>query len=244
LGLISDMPAAASNSGQKQVATGPIILLGAPGAGKGTQAKAIAALYGIPQISTGDILRDNVSRGTELGKQADPIMKSGGLVPDDLMLAMVADRLGQPDCQRGYILDGFPRTVGQAGWLDEYLGEALFVGRKMAPVVVNIEVSYNQLLQRLTGRRSCPADGQIYNIYFQPPRKEGVCDSCGTPLVQRKDDKEEVIAERLKSYEVKTLPLVDYYRRKGTFHTVNGELGMEQVTADTLAVISKAAAGQ
>jgi adenylate kinase len=203
------MAANASNPASQTAAPGPIILLGAPGAGKGTQAKAIAALYGIPQISTGDILRDNVARSTDLGKKADPIMKSGGLVPDDLMLAMVEDRLNQPDCQRGYILDGFPRTVGQAEWLDSFLGKALFGGRQMAPVVVSIEVSYNQLLQRLTGRRSCPADGKIYNIYFQPPRKEGVCDSCGTTLVQRKDDKEDVIAERLKSYERQTLPLVE-----------------------------------
>lgn len=235
------MPAAATNP-VSNATPGPILLLGAPGAGKGTQAKAIAALYGIPQISTGDILRDNVARGTELGKKADPIMKSGGLVPDELMLAMVADRLSQPDCSRGYILDGFPRTVGQAEWLDEYLGKALFAGRKLAPVVISIEVSYNQLLQRLTGRRSCPADGKIYNIYFQPPRKEGVCDSCGTQLVQRKDDKEDVIAERLKSYERQTLPLVDYYRHKGTLLALNGELAVEQVTADTLAVIAKAAA--
>jgi adenylate kinase len=238
------MAANASNPVQQTAAPGPIILLGAPGAGKGTQAKAIAALYGIPQISTGDILRDNVARSTELGKQADPIMKSGGLVPDELMLAMVEDRLKQPDCQRGYILDGFPRTVGQAEWLDKFLGQALFAGHKMAPVVISIEVSYNQLLQRLTGRRSCPADGKIYNIYFQPPRKEGVCDSCGTALVQRKDDKEEVISERLKSYERQTLPLVEYYRRKGTLATLNGELAVEQVTAGTLDLIAKKAAGK
>jgi len=235
------MAANASNPASQTAAPGPIILLGAPGAGKGTQAKAIAALYGIPQISTGDILRDNVARSTDLGKKADPIMKSGGLVPDDLMLAMVEDRLNQPDCQRGYILDGFPRTVGQAEWLDSFLGKALFGGRQMAPVVVSIEVSYNQLLQRLTGRRSCPADGKIYNIYFQPPRKEGVCDSCGTTLVQRKDDKEDVIAERLKSYERQTLPLVEYYGQKGTLHKLNGELAVEQVTATTLEVIAKAA---
>ena len=221
-----------------------LIFLGPPGSGKGTQAKMLGNRLKIPQLSTGDLLRAAVRGGSELGREARKYMDAGKLVPDDLMLAMVADRLGQPDCQRGYILDGFPRTVAQAEWLDEYLGKALFAGRKMAPVVVNIEVSYNQLLQRLTGRRSCPADGQIYNIYFQPPRKEGVCDSCGTPLVQRKDDKEEVISERLKSYERQTLPLVDYYRRKGTFHTLNGELGLEQVTADTLAVIAKAAAGK
>jgi len=224
---------------------GPIILLGPPGAGKGTQAKVIARRFEIPQISTGDILRENVVRGTELGRKADPIMKEGGLVPDDLMLAMVAARLKQPDAARGFILDGFPRTEGQAQWLDEALESITFGGRRMAPVVINIRVSYNQLLQRLTGRRTCPVDGRIYNIYFQPPQKEGICDSCGAPLVQRKDDKEEVISERLKSYERQTQPLVDYYRRQGRVHELNGELPVDQVTAETLAIVeSSAAAGE
>lgn len=223
---------------------GPVILMGAPGAGKGTQAKLISARYAIPQVSTGDILRDNVARETELGKKADPIMKSGQLVPDDLMLAMVADRLQQPDARRGFILDGFPRTVGQAEWLDDYLGSASFDGRRLAPVVVNIRVSYNQLLQRLTGRRSCPVDGRIYNIYSQPPKNDELCDSCGSRLVQRKDDKEDVISERLKSYERQTLPLVEYYNRKGSLHELNGEAPVDRVTAETLAIIeSSSAAG-
>jgi adenylate kinase len=223
------------------VAVGPIILLGAPGAGKGTQAKAIASRYRIPQVSTGDILRDNVARSTELGKKADPLMKSGALVPDELVLAMVADRLSQPDCDRGFILDGFPRTVRQAAWLDEYLKKRKFDGQALAPVVIDIEVSYNQLLQRLTGRRSCPVDGKIYNIYFQPPQKEGVCDICGTELVQRKDDKVEVISKRLDEYEAQTLPLVDYYQKQGNLHRLNGELPVEQVTGETLAVIERSA---
>ena len=224
---------------------GPVILMGAPGAGKGTQAKLISERYGIPQVSTGDLLRDNVARGTELGKKADPVMKSGNLVPDDLMLAMVADRLKQPDARRGFILDGFPRTVGQAEWLDDYLQSASFDGRRIAPVVVNIRVSYNQLLQRLTGRRSCPVDGRIYNIYLQPPKDDELCDSCGSRLVQRKDDKEDVISERLNSYERQTLPLVEYYNRKGSLHELNGERSVDQVTADTLAIIeSSAAAGE
>jgi len=224
---------------------GPVILMGAPGAGKGTQAKLISERYGIPQVSTGDLLRDNVARGTELGKKADPVMKSGNLVPDDLMLAMVADRLKQPDARRGFILDGFPRTVGQAEWLDEYLQSASFDGRRLAPVVVYIRVSYNQLLQRLTGRRSCPVDGRIYNIYLQPPKDDELCDSCGSRLVQRKDDKEDVISERLNSYERQTLPLVEYYNRKGSLHELNGERSVDQVTADTLAIIeSSAAAGE
>ncbi|HSM87469.1 MAG TPA: adenylate kinase [Candidatus Limnocylindrales bacterium] len=222
-------------------AVGPIILLGAPGAGKGTQAMEISGRYGIPQISTGDILRINVARGTQLGKKADPIMKAGSLVPDELMLPMVGERLRQPDCQRGYILDGFPRTVGQAEWLDEHLAKETFAGRHMPPVVISIEVGYNQLLQRLTGRRSCPIDGKIYNIYFQPPKSDSVCDACGTPLVQRKDDKEEVISERLKSYQRQTLPLVEYYRRQGRLRVLNGELPVSQVTAQTLAIIENAA---
>lgn len=225
-------------------AVGPIILLGAPGAGKGTQSMAIAARYAIPQISTGDILRINVARGTELGKKADPLMKAGMLVPDDLMLPMVGERLRQPDCQRGYILDGFPRTVGQAEWLDQYLADAEFGGRKIPAVVIEIRVSYNQLLQRLTGRRSCPVDGKIYNIYFQPPKKDSVCDACGAPLVQRKDDKEEVISERLKSYERQTLPLVDYYGKRGRLRRVDGELPVEQVTAEAFCIVEEAAAGQ
>jgi adenylate kinase len=226
------------------VAVVPVVLLGAPGAGKGTQAKLLAARYQIPQISTGDILRDNVARGTELGKKADPVMKLGKLVSDELMLPMVGERLGQPDCDRGFILDGFPRTVGQAKWLDEYLDQRRFMGRRLLPVVISIKVGYNQLLQRLTGRRSCPVDGKIYNIYFQPPKKDEVCDSCGAPLVQRKDDREEVISKRLQEYEAQTLPLVDYYRQKGRLHELNGELAMEQVTAETVAVIEDAAAGQ
>jgi adenylate kinase len=227
------------------VAVGPVILLGAPGAGKGTQAKLIARHYGIPQISTGDILRDNVARASELGRKADPIMKAGGLVPDNLVLVMVRDRLSQGDCDRGFILDGFPRTVKQAEWLDQYLISRKFAGYHLAPVVMNVEVSYNQLLQRLTGRRSCPVDGRIYNIYFQPPQKEGVCDSCGSQLVQRKDDKEEVISKRLKEYERQTLPLVNYYRRQRRLCGLNGELPVEQVTREALAIIERSvAAGQ
>lgn len=221
---------------------GPVILMGAPGAGKGTQAKLISERYTIPQVSTGDLLRDNVSRETDLGRKADPIMKAGGLVPDDLMLAMVADRLKQPDARRGFILDGFPRTVGQAEWLDEYLQSASFDGRRIPPVVVNIRVGYNQLLQRLTGRRSCPVDGRIYNIYSQPPKNDELCDSCGSRLVQRKDDKEDVISERLKSYERQTLPLVEYYNRKGSLHELNGDAPVERVTAETLAIIESSSA--
>jgi len=226
------------------VTVGPLVLLGAPGAGKGTQAKLITKRYAIPQISTGDILRDNVARATELGKKADPIMKTGALVPDELVLPMVEDRLSRPDCDRGFILDGFPRTADQAKWLDRYLASRSFAGRTLRPVVISIDVGYNQLLQRLTGRRSCPVDGTTYNIYFQPPQREGVCDFCGTPLVQRKDDKEEVISERLKEYEKKTLPLVEYYCREGRLRRLNGELPVEQVTAETFALVEKSVAAE
>ena len=229
----------AANTADKAAVIGPIVFLGAPGAGKGTQAKRIVERYGIPQVSTGDILRDNRERGTELGKKVAPIMAAGNLVPDELVLAMVADRLKQPDCERGFILDGFPRTVAQAEWLDGFLASRNFLGHKAQPVVISIEVEYNQLLQRLTGRRSCPADGKIYNIYSQPPKKNGVCDFCGSQLVQREDDREEVISERLKSYEKKTLPLADYYRQQGRLHVLNGELPVEQVTAKVFAVIEK-----
>lgn len=217
---------------------GPIILLGAPGAGKGTQAKLIAEHYGIPHISTGDILRGNVARGTELGKKAKAVMERGELVSDDLVNAMVADRLSQPDSGRGFILDGFPRTVAQAEWLDKMLAQE---GRG-TPVVVSVGVRYNQLLQRLTGRRTCPVDGKIYNVYFQPPQNDGVCDVCGTQLFQRADDTEEVISERLRSYERQTVPLVDYYRRQGRLRNVNGELPVGQVTEQIFRAIEGGAA--
>jgi adenylate kinase len=224
----------------KNIAVGPIILLGAPGAGKGTQAKLIAKYYGIPHISTGDILRENVARSTELGRKAKRVMERGDLVSDDLVNGMVAERLSQPDCNRGFVLDGFPRTVAQAEWLDEYLAERRGGGRP--PVVISVDVSYNQLLQRLTGRRTCPVDGKIYNIYFQPPKENGVCDACGTQLFQRVDDTEEVISERLKSYERQTLPLVDYYQRAGRLRRVNGELPVEQVMAAIFREIDGSAA--
>jgi adenylate kinase len=228
--------------GFKDIAVGPLILLGAPGAGKGTQAKIISERYGVPQISTGDILRDNVGRGTELGKKARAIMDRGELVSDDLVCSMVADRLAQPDCARGFILDGFPRTTVQAEWLDGLLAGKSYAGRVIAPVVISIEVGYNQLLQRLTGRRTCPADGKIYNIYFQPPKTEGHCDVCGSELVQRKDDTEAVISERLKNYERQTLPLVDYYQKQGRLREINGDRPVDEVNADVFRLIEMPAA--
>ncbi len=178
---------------------GPVILLGPPAAGKGTQAKLIADTFGIPQISTGDILRCNVAQGTELGKKAQAIMGRGDLVPDELVCDMVAERLLQADCATGFILDGFPRTVRQAEWLDAYL-EKMRAGKQgdrvaqqacAAPVVIRLIVDYNILLQRVTGRRSCPTCGRIYNVYFQPPKVQGICDVEGSPLTARPDDAEE-----------------------------------------------------
>jgi len=217
------------------VTIGPIILLGPPGAGKGTQAKAIVARYGIPQISTGDILRENRAQGTELGKRAAAIMDRGELVPDELVCDMVAARLAQSDCVRGFILDGFPRTVKQAEWLDGLLAKS--AASTPAPVVISLKVDYNDVLRRLAGRRSCPACGRIYNVYFQPPRVPDVCDVDGSKLVARQDDSEAVISERLKAYEKQTLPLADYYRRRGRLREVSGDASVERVTTEILKAI-------
>ena len=222
---------------------GPIIMLGAPGAGKGTQAKLIAAAYAIPQISTGDLFRENVANGTELGLKVRAILDRGDLVSDDLVDGMVAERLSKPDVHRGFILDGFPRTVGQAEWFDGYLksrrggnGTAAPFSA-ISPIVVQIVVEYNQLLQRITGRRSCPTCGRIYNVHFQPPKVEGICDVDGGRLVVRPDDTEAVVAERLKAYERQTLPLVAYYQAKGQLVDVDGNQAVESVAAQALSAI-------
>jgi adenylate kinase len=194
--------------------------------------------YGIPQISTGDILRDNVARGTELGKKAKAFMYRGELVPDELMYDMVADRLRNKDCNTGFILDGFPRTVAQAEWLDKLLADHFFKQHcSVPPVVVNFAVGYNQLLRRLTGRRTCPTCGRIYNVYSQPPLVADTCDVDGSKLVTRKDDSEEVIAERLKGYERQTLPLIDYYRRQGRLREIDGDQVPQEVTAEVFRAI-------
>jgi adenylate kinase len=212
---------------------GPVVLLGAPGAGKGTQAKKIAERYGIPQISTGDLLRDNVQRATPLGAQAQDTMARGELVPDNLVCDMVKDRLRGMDCVPGFILDGFPRTPSQAGWLDAFLDHELFDNshrRPCRPVVVLIDVDYNELLLRLTGRRTCLANGHIYNVHFQPPRFDEVCDVDGSKLVIRNDDREDVIRERLTAYERQTRPVAEYYRHQDRLFTVDGRLPMALVT--------------
>jgi len=211
---------------------GPIILLGPPGAGKGTQAKRIAEYYGIPQISTGDLLRQHVKDGTGLGLQAKDIMARGELVPDELLYDMVAQRLREADCERGFILDGFPRTAAQAAWLDGFLERELFEKSrrgKCLPIVIRIDVDYNDLLRRLTGRRTCPVCGRIYNVHLQPPRVDELCDVDGSKLVTRNDDREEVIRERLHAYERQTRPVADYYEREGRLVSVDGSSAAEQV---------------
>jgi adenylate kinase len=221
---------------------GTIIMMGPPGAGKGTQAKLISKAYGIPQISTGDLLRENVAQQTGLGVKVKAVLDEGALVSDDLVCDMVAERLGHQDCDRGFILDGFPRTVTQAEWLDGYLksrqmgaGAAPFSG--IPPVVIRLVVEYNRLLQRITGRRSCPTCGRIYNVYFQPPKVEGICDVDGGRLVVRPDDTVEVVAERLKAYEKLTLPLVDYYHAKGRLVELNGDQAVEAIAAQAFSAI-------
>ena len=217
-------------------AVGPVILLGAPGAGKGTQAKQIVERFGVPQISTGDLLRENVRLGTELGKKAKAVMDAGILVSDDLVCDMVAERVARPDCARGYILDGFPRTVGQAEWLDGFLAAR---GSKLPLRVIKISVDYDKLLKRLTGRRTCPVCGTIYNIYTHPPKSDEVCDKEGAKLTFRKDDSEEAIATRLKAYEKETLPLTEYYRKRGILTQIDGDLAPERVTRELFGVLEK-----
>jgi len=195
-----------------------LILLGPPGAGKGTQAKKLFADYRIPQISTGDILREAIRSGSELGRKADPIMKAGGLVPDDLVVGIVQDRLKAPDCQNGFILDGFPRTIPQADALDAALGGL----DKHIDAVVSLEVPREKLLERLSGRRSCPKDGSVYHVTDHPPKRSGYCDVCGTGLIQRDDDHPDKITQRLVAYEKMTSPLKAYYEKKGLLRRIDG----------------------
>jgi adenylate kinase len=214
---------------------GPVLLLGAPGVGKGTQAKALMAAYGIPQISTGDILRANISNGTDLGRAAKTLVDQGTLVSDDLVNQMVADRLKQPDTRRGFILDGFPRTLNQANWLDAQLS----ADPNTLPVVaISIVVEYEQLLHRITGRRISPA-GRIYNVYSNPPAVPGICDVDGSTLVQRPDDSEAVFVERMKTFEAQTAPVIEHYRKQGRFEVVDGDRPVEEVTAGIVSALKR-----
>ena len=218
---------------------GPILLMGAPGVGKGTQAKEIMAAWGIPQISTGDLLRGNVAAHTHLGREAETLMGRGELVPDDLVNRMVAERFKSPDTARGYILDGFPRTLNQAGWLDRHLESADGAGPRLPVVAVSIEVSYTQLLRRITGRRMCPVCGSIYNVYLQPPKVEGKCDLDGASLTSRPDDTEAVFEERMRAYNEQTAPVVEHYRALSRLAEIDGEQPIDAVTAAVEAAVEK-----
>ena len=215
--------------------------MGAPGVGKGTQAKALMAAWGIPQISTGDLLRGNVDKGTALGLKAKAALDRGELVSDDLVNEMVAERLKQPDTSAGFMLDGYPRTLGQAAWVDAHLNGR---GSAALPVIaVSIEVSYNQLLRRITGRRTCPVCKSIYNIYLQPPKVDELCDLDGTPLVRRSDDTEEVFEERMRAYEAQTAPVVEHYRALGRFERVDGDQPVSAVTAAVMEAVRQLRSG-
>jgi adenylate kinase len=219
---------------------GPVVLLGPPGAGKGSQAKRIMEHYCIPQVSTGDILRRHIAEGTDAGLVAKAVMARGELVSDVLVCEMVRQRLKQPDCKRGYVLDGFPRTAAQAGWLDALLDDKLFDNSRPTrawPIVIRLDVDYNQLLLRITGRRSCPTCGRIYNVHFQPPRADEVCDVEGCKLVIRNDDRLEVLQPRLSAYEEQTRPVAGYYQRTGRLMSVDGDLPMDEVTRRIFRII-------
>ncbi len=202
-----------------------LVLLGAPGAGKGTQAKKLVDKYGIPQISTGDILRKAVADGTPLGKEAKSSMDKGELVPDSVVIGLVKERLAQNDCKKGYILDGLPRNTAQAEALDDVLATM----KMPITTALSVDVDKNDLMKRLTGRRTCKNCQQMFNIHFTPPKKEGVCDRCGGDLYQRDDDKEETIRNRLDVYEQATAPLIDYYQKKNILRSVEGVGSIDEI---------------
>ncbi len=212
-----------------------IIMLGAPGAGKGTQAKMLADQYGIPHISTGDIFRANIKAGTELGTKAKTYMDQGLLVPDELVCDLVVDRVQQEDCAKGYILDGFPRTIPQAEALDQAL-EAL--GQKI-DYAVNVEVPDANIVKRMGGRRACVNCGGTYHVEYLPTKVEGICDRCGGELILRDDDKPETVQKRLNVYHAQTQPLIDYYTAKGALVEVDGTQDIQKVFDDIVEILSK-----
>ena len=210
-----------------------IVMLGAPGAGKGTQAKRLASKYGIPHISTGDIFRANIKNGTELGKKAKVYMDQGLLVPDELVVDLVIDRFKESDCEKGYVLDGFPRTIPQAKALDEALaknGDAL-------EYAIDVDVPDENIIRRMSGRRACIGCGATYHVITIPPKKDGICDTCGAELVLREDDKPETVEKRLKVYHEQTQPLIDYYQGKGILRSVDGTRDMEEVFDDIIGIV-------
>ena len=210
-----------------------IIMLGAPGAGKGTQAKMLADKYGIPHISTGDIFRANIKNGTELGKKAKEYMDQGKLVPDELTCNLVVDRIQQDDCSKGYILDGFPRTIPQAECLDEALKK---LGDKI-DYAVDVEVPDENIVNRMSGRRACVGCGAAYHVVFNPPKQEGICDRCGKELILRDDDKPETVQKRLTVYHEQTQPLIDYYKKQGALASVDGTKDMQEVFEAIVAIL-------
>jgi len=213
----------------------PLILLGPPGAGKGTQAKQVADFYGVRHLSTGDMFRQYATHGTALGQRIKAVMNGGGLIPDDVVVAMIEHRIGEPDCARGFILDGFPRTVAQAEALEGLLARRGWP----EPVVISLRVDESRILRRLTGRRMCKVNGEIYNIYDHPPKTPGRCDCDGGELIQRDDDREEVIRERLDAYHKLTEPVTEYYRKRNLVEEVDGLGDSEVVTRDLIAVVER-----
>ncbi len=222
-------------TGSKTV-PGPILLLGAPGSGKGTQSDQLVKLWGIPHISTGDLLRANVAKGTALGRQAKELMGRGELVPDSMVNEMVAIRLKEPDAANGYILDGFPRTLGQASWLD---GRLASEAKALPLIAVSIQVDYNQLLRRITGRRNCPVYATIYNVFMNPSKRDGFCDIEGAALVQRADDTESVFKERMRAYAGLTAPVSEHYRELGRFIEVDGDQPIGTIAAEIVAAVER-----
>ncbi len=210
-----------------------IVMLGAPGAGKGTQAERIAEKYQIPHISTGDIFRANIKAGTELGKKAKSYMDQGLLVPDSLTVDLLMDRISQPDCKNGYILDGFPRTIPQA----ESLKAALSEKGESLDFAVNVDVPDENIVARMSGRRACPKCGATYHIVYAAPKQEGICDKCGAELILRDDDKPETVQNRLKVYHDQTQPLIEYYTGENILHTVDGTQDMEKVFEDIMNIL-------
>lgn len=210
-----------------------VIMLGAPGAGKGTQAKMIADAYGIPHISTGDIFRANIKNGTELGKEAKTYMDKGELVPDALVVDLIMSRFAEDDCRNGYVLDGFPRTIPQA----EALDAALEKNGEHVDVAVDIEVPDENIISRMGGRRACTNCGATYHVKYNPPKVDGICDVCGQKLILRDDDKPETVKNRLNVYHTQTQPLIDYYKKKDILRTVDGTQDMNKVFADIKAIL-------
>jgi len=210
-----------------------IVLLGAPGSGKGTQSKFLVERYNIPQISTGDLLRAQVSQGTPLGLEAKHAMDNGQLVSDAIVLGMIRDRLGEADAQNGFILDGFPRNIPQAEALDVMLAE---IGKPLQAAML-LDVPFDDLMRRLTGRRTAVQSGMIYNIYTNPPKQEGICDVSGEALLHRADDNEDTVAKRLHTFETQTAPLIEFYDQAGKLHRINGQRGMDVIFNDFCAIL-------